>query len=101
MNKIRLGLARIHQEPGERRDFLPDFVAHLVQCGADVILEHGYGAGLGLTEDSYQSLAPNVQFADLQTVYQQDMVLVLRYPGDEKVRWMRPGACLISMVHSR
>jgi hypothetical protein len=40
-----------------------------------------------------------VRFASLEEVYQQDIVLVLRYPGDEKVRWMRPGACLVSMLH--
>lgn len=99
MNKIRIGLARIHQEPGEVRDFLPDFVAHLAQNGAEVVLEHNYGCGLGLTAANYRELAPAVHFAEIEEVYQQDIVLVLRYPGDEKVRWMKPGACLISMLH--
>ena len=99
MKKICIGLARIHQEPGEVRDFLPDFVAHLARSGAEVVLEHGYGGGMGLSEADYQSLVPELRFAELEEVYQQDIVLVLRYPGDEKVRWMRPGACLISMLH--
>lgn len=99
MNPIRIGLARIHQEPGERRDFLPDFVAHLYRHGAEVILEHGYGSGMGLDESDYRSLAPGIRFAPLEEIYNQDIVLVLRYPGDEKLRWMHPGACLISMLH--
>lgn len=99
MNRIRIGLARIHQEPGEVRDFLPDFVARLAQFGAQVILEHNYGCGLGMSEADYQAAAPDIKFAELEEVYQQDIVLVLRYPGDDKVRWMRPGACLVSMLH--
>ncbi len=99
MSELRIGLARMHQEPGERRDFLPGFVASLVDHGAEVILEHGYGSGLGLEEAEYQNAATAVRFASLEEVYQQDIVLVLRYPGDEKVRWMRPGACLVSMLH--
>lgn len=99
MSDLRIGLARMHQEPGERRDFLPEFVASLVDHGAEVTLEHGYGCGLGYQETDYQSAATSLRFASLEEVYQQDIVLVLRYPGDEKVRWMRPGACLVSMLH--
>jgi alanine dehydrogenase len=99
MNKIRLGLPRMHQEEGERRDFLPDFVAHLTHFGAEVILEKDYGSGIGFEEKHYRSLAPGIQFSELEEVYKQDIVLVLRYPGDEKVRWMRPGTCLVSMLH--
>ena len=97
--RINIGLPRIHMEAGERRDFLPSFVAHLVKNGANVVLEHDYGIGLGYTQDDYQKHARGIRFSPVEEVYQQDYVLVLRYPGDEKVRWMRPGACLISMLH--
>jgi alanine dehydrogenase len=99
MGRIGVGLARIHAEPGERRDFLPDFVAHLVRCGGRVCLEHGYGSAMGFTEGDYQAVAPEVLFCSENEIYQQDIVLVLRYPGDEKVRWMQAGASLVSMVH--
>jgi len=89
----------MHQEPGERRDFLPDFVASLVEQGAEVIVEIAYGSGMGFDEADYQLASSPVRFAAVEEVYQQDIVLVLRYPGDEKVRWMRPGACLASMLH--
>lgn len=99
MSKLSIGLARMHQESGERRDFLPDFVANLVAHGAEVALEHEYGSGMGISEEEYRAAAPAIQFATLEAVYQQDIVLVLRYPGDEKVSWMRPGTCLVSMLH--
>lgn len=98
-NKISIGLARIHAEPGERRDFLPGFVAKLVKIGYQVYLEHGYGTGIGLCEDDYLQIAPLVRFVAWEVVYQQDYVLVLRYPGDDVIRQMRPGTCLISMLH--
>jgi alanine dehydrogenase len=99
MSKPCIGLARMHQETGERRDFLPAFVANLVEHGAQVYLENGYGSGMGFSEDAYRAAAPGIAFTTLEEVYQQEFVLVLRYPGDEKVRWMRPGACLVSMIH--
>lgn len=96
---LRFGLARIRKEPGERRDFLPPFVARLEKSGAQVTLEYGYGSGMRLLEADYRKLAPSVQFASRAEVYSQDCVLVLRYPGDEDIRMMQPGACLISMIH--
>lgn len=99
MHRIQIGLPRIHQEPGEQRDFLPDFIAHLVRCGAEVVLEHGYGSGMGYSQGDYASAVDGVRFAALDEVYRQDMVLVLRYPSDELIHLMRPGACLITMVH--
>ncbi len=98
-DQIKIGLARMHKEPGERRDFLPGFVGRLERLGANVILEYGYGSGMSLVEADYQRVAPGVKFASHEQVYQQDYVLVLRYPEDEDVRPMRPGACLISMLH--
>lgn len=99
MPKISVGLPQMHLEAGEKRAFLPDFVANLEECGADVVLEHGYGSAMGLSEADYLAAAPQTRFASLEEAYRQDIVLVLRYPGDDKVRLVRPGACLVSMLH--
>jgi len=96
---MTIGLPRMHLEPGERRVFLPEFVAALVDMGYTVILEEDYGTSISLTEEDYRTVAPSIQFAGLEAVYQQDHVLVLRFPGDELVKTMKPGACLISMLH--
>ncbi|MEJ2706359.1 MAG: hypothetical protein P8074_01980 [Anaerolineales bacterium] len=98
-HRLKFGLARMHVEAGERRDFLPNFVAHLEKYGAEVILEHGYGSGMGFSERDYKKLAPDVQFGSNEEVYQQDYVMVLRYPDESYVRRLHPGACLISMLH--
>jgi len=89
----------MHLEPGEKRDFLPEFVQRLYHFGFEVFLEHGYGVGMGYREEDYLSLAPTAQFTTFEETLQKEIVLVLRYPGDKALSAMRPGACLISMLH--
>ena len=55
---ITIGLARMHLEFGERRDFLPSLVADLEKRGAQVFLEYGYGSGIGFTEADYLKACP-------------------------------------------
>lgn len=97
--KLKVGFPKMRQEPGERRAFLPDFIARLVRRGAEVLLETGYGQGMGLTHDDYLQVAPTVRFAPHTETYQQDYVLVLRFPTDNELKMMHTGACLMSMVH--
>ncbi len=96
---ISFGLARMHKEPGERRDFLPSFVSRLENYGAQVYLEYGYGSGMDYLEEDYRKVAPSITFASREEIYQKDYVLVLRYPEDDYVRQMLPGSCLVSMLH--
>ena len=96
---ITFGLARMHVESGERRDFLPKLVADLEKRGVLVHLEYGYGTGLGLTEEDYLKVAPGVRFVSYQEVFKKQNVLVLRCPANEDLKMMEPGSCLISMLH--
>jgi alanine dehydrogenase len=96
---FNIGMARMHKEPGERRDFLPKFIARLVKQGAHISLEYGYGSGMGLVEGDYLRLAPSVAFVPKEEIFSQDYVLVVRYPADEDICLMKPGSCLISMLH--
>ncbi|MGD8406384.1 MAG: hypothetical protein PVJ21_22195 [Anaerolineales bacterium] len=96
---ITIGLARMHVEFGERRDFLPPLVADMEKRGAQVFLEYGYGSAIGLTEGDYKQLAPNVQFVSHEEVYQKQFVLVLRCPSNDDLKLLQPGTCLMSMLH--
>jgi alanine dehydrogenase len=96
---LRIGLPRMRKEPGERRAFLPTFVARLIRRGAAVTVEEDYGAEVGLSADDYTRLAPEVSFASHEATFRQDYVLVLRCPDDTELRLMRPGTCLLSMLH--
>ncbi|MFH2102995.1 MAG: alanine dehydrogenase [Chloroflexota bacterium] len=96
---LTIGLARMHVEYGEKRDFLPLFVALLEREGAHVFLEYGYGSGMGLTEEDYRKFAPGVTFASHEEIYQQEIVMVLRCPAEKDLRLLKPGTTLISMLH--
>jgi alanine dehydrogenase len=89
----------MHEEFGERRDFLPAFIADLEKRGAQVFLEYGYGSGIGFTEGDYEKVAPIARFVSHEEVYQKQIVLVLRCPSNNDLKLMQPGACLISMLH--
>ncbi len=96
---LRIGLARMHVEAGEVRDFLPSLIAHIADWGGEVVLERGYGSGMGLSEKDYREACPSVRFVSHEEVYQQDLVLVLRFPDEAILKTMRKGACLMSMIH--
>ncbi|HKJ37959.1 MAG TPA: hypothetical protein VJ972_04235 [Anaerolineales bacterium] len=96
---ITIGMARMHVEFGERRDFLPSFVARLIRRGANAILEHGYGSGMGFTQEDYLKIAPKVKFASHEEIFDQDFVMVLRCPVEAELRQLKKGSTLISMLH--
>lgn len=96
---FRIGLPRMRLEPGERRDFLPAFVGQIEKHGAQVYLEEGYGSGMGFKPEDYVRAAPHVQFVSHTAAFEQDYVLILRCPLDAELHLMRPGACLLSMLH--
>lgn len=97
--RITIGMARMHVEFGERRDFLPSFVARLIRRGANLILEHGYGSGMGYTQEDYRTAEPQVQFASHTEIFKQDYLMVLRCPTENELKQLKPGATLISMLH--
>lgn len=95
-----VGLPRMHMEAGERRDFLPEFVAAADRAGAgEIVLEHGYGSGMGFGPEAYLTASSKVRFADYVEVLASDVVTVIRCPGEAALRSMRPGALLITMLH--
>lgn len=97
---LTVGLPRMHREAGERRDFLPDFVRKILGAGASVVVEYGIGSGMGLSDDNYTGLSPNVRAADNLTAWKQDLVLVLRSPEvEEYSALLRSGTTLVSMLH--
>ena len=97
--KLTVGLPLMHAEAGEKRCFLPKLVGCLEKYGAQVVLEHRYGETIGLAAEDYLQAAPALTFAECDEVFQQDIVLVLRCPQEQHLRFMRRGACLVSMLH--
>jgi alanine dehydrogenase len=86
-------------ESGERRAYLPAYIGRLEKRGADIKLAFDYGAKMGFRTEDYLNAAPNASFVSNQEAYKQDYVFVLRCPDEEDLRLLRPGACLVSMLH--
>ena len=94
---LSVGFPRMHKEAAERRDFLPDIVARLAACGAEVAVERGIGSGMGYRDEDYSS-AGATHVVDEADAYARDVVVVLRSP-EGRYDLLRPGAVLVSMLH--
>lgn len=98
-----VGLPRMHKEPGELRDFVPGFVSFLTrsspQLVSGVVVEHGYGVGIGFADADYLRVSPLVKIGSYEDCLAQDAVIVLRAPSPEALGYMREGAILLSMLH--
>lgn len=97
---LSFGFPRMHKEAVERRDFLPELLDFLSRIGAgDLVVEDGYGSGVGLSPAAYVAKAPRCRVGSYDECLAQDVVVVLRYPSPEAVAKLKPGAVLVSMVH--
>ena len=91
----------MHREPGERRDFLPDFVKKVADAGVDVAIETGLGSGMGLRDADYLAVSPRVRVVANAEAWTQDLVILLRSPEVEEYPGLltRRGTTLIAMLH--
>jgi alanine dehydrogenase len=90
----------MHKEPGEIRDFLPDFVAFLDHHGAErIVVEEGYGEGIGFSPGQYQRASPVLEFGSYEDCLGQDLCVVVRCPDEDVLPKIRRGGMLISMLH--
>lgn len=94
-----VGLPRMAKEKGEKRVFLPDFVQILVNLGATVHLEEGYGSSGGYTFEDFQQGSRHVNQCSRTDAFQKDLVLVLRAPERAEFGRLRPESCFMSMLH--
>ena len=96
---VSIGFPRMKKESGERRVFLPAFIQFLARHGAKVYIEEGYGSRSGFTFDDYHCANPSVRSCSREEAFRKDHVIVLRSPLREEYALLKPGGCLISMLH--
>jgi alanine dehydrogenase len=95
-----IGLPRLHKELGDRRDFLPDLVRCLDRSGAtEIVIEEGYGTAMGIDADVYLAASAWVRFGSADECFDQDLIVVLRYPDEDRIRRLRPGSVILTMLH--
>ena len=86
-------------EKGEKRVFLPEFVEALTMMGFEIFIEEGYGSRLGFTHDEYQRGNGLIHICTREEAFAQSYVMVLRCPRRVDFDLIKPGTCLISMLH--
>lgn len=97
---LTVGLPRLHHEASERRDFLPSLVAFLDRLNvSQIVLEDGYGSGMNVAPIEYLSHSGKARYSSEAECYQQDVVVLLRCPSEVRLKWMRPSALLVAMLH--
>jgi alanine dehydrogenase len=90
----------MHREPGEKRDFLPSFIAALDAAGADEILvEKGYGSGMDIDEPAYSASSSRLVWGDLDDCLFQDAVIQVRCLDEEHFDKLGAKSILLSMLH--
>jgi alanine dehydrogenase len=90
----------MHREPGERRDFLPSFVAALDAAGAEgIVAEKGYGSGMAIDESEYSAASSKLVFRDRVDCLAQEAVMQVRCMDEEDLEMLRPGTALLTMLH--
>lgn len=94
-----IGFPRMQNEAGEKRVFLPEFIHHLVELGAEVYIEDGYGARSGFMFEDYKRAHPNIYKCTREEAFQKDVALILRSPLPDEFQMVKRGTILISMLH--
>jgi len=97
-NRVTIGLPRINKEPAEKRAFLPEFVNYLSRF-AEVYLEEGYGSRSGFSFNDFRQGNPHIHTDSREAIFQEDYIIVLRSPNNDEFLKIKPGSCLISMLH--
>ncbi len=94
-----IGFPRMMKEAGEKRVFLPEFIQSLADQGAFVYIEEVYGARSGFKFGDYRRGSERVRRCSRSEAFQQDIVVVLRSPNLDEYQMLKPGGCLVSMLH--
>jgi len=98
-NRKTIGFPRMRKETNEKRVFLPEFIHKMTDLGFEVYIEEGYGSKSGFSGKEFQKANPNIHICDTPIAYEQDYILVLRSPNIKDYALIKPGSCLISMLH--
>ncbi len=95
-----IGFPRMNKEESERRDFVP-LLFRLLQINQDIeiLVEEDYGIGMGFGINDYLLANDKIKFLPRREVFSADMVVVLRTPEEDELKWMKPRAVLFSMLH--
>lgn len=87
-------------KPGEARVALvPSGVAAFVAHGHTVLVEHGAGAGSGISDAAYRRAGAQVAHTAKSVWERADLIIKVKEPSGEELDWMRPGQVIFTYLH--
>ncbi|MDX9971989.1 MAG: Re/Si-specific NAD(P)(+) transhydrogenase subunit alpha [FCB group bacterium] len=85
--------------PGETRAAVtPETAARFVQLGAEVAVESGLGAGIGVADEAYTESGASVSANRGASLGEADLVLRVRKPPAEEVELLKSGSTHVSLL---
>ena len=85
--------------PGEQRvAFIPSSVDRLVKKGAQVIIETGLGASIGISDEEYKKAGASTESNRPSLLSSADIILRLRKPPMEEISLLKKGSIHISFL---
>jgi len=85
--------------PGEQRAaFIPSSVDRLVKKGAQVIIETGLGASIGIADEEYKKAGATIETKRQELLSCADIVLRLKKPPVEEIASLKKGSIHISFL---
>lgn len=77
----------------------PESVAELVQMDQQLIVESGAGAGIGASDDAYQSAGAQIVKTAGEVFERADMIIKVKEPQAGERAMLRPGQILYTYLH--
>ncbi len=95
---MKIAVAREATKLDRRTPLLPGGAKKLVELGAQVAVESGLGASVGIADDEYESAGAEIVGGGAEFLRSADMVLRLKRPAAEDIGRLASGAVLISFL---
>jgi NAD(P) transhydrogenase subunit alpha len=93
-----IGIPKETFQGEQRAAFIPSSVDRLVKKGAQVIIETGLGATIGISDEEYKKAGSTVESNRSALLSSADIILRLRKPPIEEVPLLKKGSIHISFL---
>jgi alanine dehydrogenase len=103
MNQLKvktIGFPRIHNYPGDIRDFTPNLFKYLDKFqDLRFFLEEGYGGKAGFTQEDYSKVCSVVKFVPYEETLTKDMTVILKMPDLKELEKLNDNSAMYTMSH--
>src|SRR5208283_4083743 len=93
-----IGIPKETHQGEQRIAFIPSSVDRLVKKGAQVIIETGLGASIGIPDEEYKKAGASTESNRPSLLSSADIILRLRKPPLEEISLLKKGSIHISFL---